>query len=320
MKPLFIFSLPRSGSTLLQRILMAHSKICSTAEPWILLPLVYMYRKEGVLAEYSQATCRQALADLVDNTPGGMTTHHRAIRNFSTSIYKGIAKDTDMYFVDKTPRYYKIIEDIAEIFPDAKYIFLFRNPVHVFASIIETWNERTFTRAWAYKSDLEDGPSYISQGLERLKERAICVRYEELVMQPHLHIQRICDYLDLEYEDHMVSGFEAQEIGGHMGDSTEKGQHDGISSKGMEKWKLVFGDRFRRNLISSYVKKLPSETLEIQGYNKKAILQEIETLPIIRASNPIDIFYLLRAKLVLMTKANLFFEKKNAWTRGVYLS
>lgn len=38
---IFIVSQPRSGSTLLQRILSAHSQICTTSEPWLALPLLW---------------------------------------------------------------------------------------------------------------------------------------------------------------------------------------------------------------------------------------------------------------------------------------
>jgi hypothetical protein len=48
--PLFLLSLPRSGSTLAQRILAAHGGIATTSEPWILLPYLYVrtsYRRVG---------------------------------------------------------------------------------------------------------------------------------------------------------------------------------------------------------------------------------------------------------------------------------
>jgi len=39
MKIAFLISLPRAGSTLLQRLLMAHSGIASCGEPWLALPM-----------------------------------------------------------------------------------------------------------------------------------------------------------------------------------------------------------------------------------------------------------------------------------------
>ena len=63
MQPIFLFSLPRSGSTLAQRIIASHAEIATTAEPWLLLPCLYALRHGGVYAEYSQATAVKAIRD-----------------------------------------------------------------------------------------------------------------------------------------------------------------------------------------------------------------------------------------------------------------
>ena len=36
--PVFVMATPRSGSTLLQRVLTTYDEVGSTAEPWVLLP------------------------------------------------------------------------------------------------------------------------------------------------------------------------------------------------------------------------------------------------------------------------------------------
>ena len=56
-EPLFLFSLPRAGSTLTQRLLAAHPAICSAAEPWILLPLFHALDKAS-FAEYNATAAR----------------------------------------------------------------------------------------------------------------------------------------------------------------------------------------------------------------------------------------------------------------------
>lgn len=319
-KPLFIFSLPRSGSTLLQRMLMSHSKISSVAEPWLLLPLVYMYRSEGLLADYSQTACSQALDDLVTNTKGGMTVYHRAIREYAATVYEAIADEGSEYFLDKTPRYYKVISDVVTIFPDAKFIFLFRNPVHVYASIINTWNDGTFKRLWGNWCDLYEGPILLSKGIEKVNNRALAIRYEDLVREPQVYLENICQYLDIDYEEGMLKSFQTQNTNGRMGDSTGISNYTAVSTASLDKWKEVFGDRFRKNVLLRYVKALPIKALSEQGYDKQLILNEIEDLPVSRKVKFRDIFYFFRAKLVLLTKANLFFNKNQRWTRGKYLS
>jgi Sulfotransferase family len=136
LKPLFIFSLPRSGSTLLQRVLMSHSKISSTAEPWLLLPLLQMLKKEGTVTTYSHQNCQKAMVDIVSNMRGGKPEYNHLLKEFVESIYASTSKDGSVYFLDKTPRYYMIIPEIVELFPEAKFVFLFRNPVHVYASML----------------------------------------------------------------------------------------------------------------------------------------------------------------------------------------
>src|SRR3712207_7451790 len=69
--PLFLFSLPRSGSTLAQRILAAHEPIATASEPWILLPYLYTLREHGVYAEYNHRILVQAVEDFCAVLPGG---------------------------------------------------------------------------------------------------------------------------------------------------------------------------------------------------------------------------------------------------------
>ena len=45
--PVFLLSLPRSGSTLLQRLLAVSPEVATAPEPWFLLPLVQSTRATG---------------------------------------------------------------------------------------------------------------------------------------------------------------------------------------------------------------------------------------------------------------------------------
>ena len=43
------------------------------------------------------------------------------------------------YFLDKTPPYAHFLPELAQTFPEAKFIALWRNPLAVVASIVETF-------------------------------------------------------------------------------------------------------------------------------------------------------------------------------------
>ena len=65
--PIFLLSLPRSGSTLVQRILMSHSKISGISEPHLVLPFVYTMRKKGVVSQYSHHTVYKGIKNTITN-------------------------------------------------------------------------------------------------------------------------------------------------------------------------------------------------------------------------------------------------------------
>ena len=104
MAPIFIISLPRSGSTLLQKILTVHKSINSVSEPWILLPLAGMVKRDLVTAEYGQLTCSMALEDLINTMPRGRDDFNALIADYVRSIYMTVSDmNGTKYFLDKTP-------------------------------------------------------------------------------------------------------------------------------------------------------------------------------------------------------------------------
>ena len=62
---IFLLSLPRSGSTLLQRLISAHEDISSTSECWFLLPLIYMKKRYGTFSEYGSFEAYKSIEDYI---------------------------------------------------------------------------------------------------------------------------------------------------------------------------------------------------------------------------------------------------------------
>ena len=55
------------------------------------------------------------------------------------TLYSQAAEDGASYFLDKTPPYAHFLPELARTFPEAKFIALWRNPLAVVASIVETF-------------------------------------------------------------------------------------------------------------------------------------------------------------------------------------
>jgi hypothetical protein len=110
--PLFLLSLPRSGSTLAQRILAAHEGIATTSEPWILLPYLYTLRDSGIYAEYNHRSMILAIEDFCEMLPGGREDYIAEIRELALRLYDKACPDGTRYFLDKTPRYHLVSDEI----------------------------------------------------------------------------------------------------------------------------------------------------------------------------------------------------------------
>lgn len=273
--PIFIFSLPRSGSTLLQRILMSHKDIASVAEPWLLLPFLYVTKQEGVLSEFSQALSSMAIKDFIDNLPNKENDYYKELNSFVNILYAKQCKNNEIYFLDKTPRYYFIIPEIVKVFPNAKFIFLFRNPVHVMSSMVQTWGNGRLKDLYQHERDLILGPKALSDGYALLKDQAFAIQYEVYVTNPEKYIKELCSYLEIMFDDSMLTSFTDQDIKGRMGDSTGILEYNTISHGSLEKWKTTFNTPFRKKLLYKYIENIDENILSMQGYSKKDILNEI---------------------------------------------
>ena len=87
-RPLFLMSLPRTGSTLVQRVLAAHPGVATASEPWLLLPLLYARREDGIRAEYCHMVAANAIADFAEAREGGTAAFDQRLREFVQGVYQ----------------------------------------------------------------------------------------------------------------------------------------------------------------------------------------------------------------------------------------
>ncbi len=319
--PIFIFSLPRTGSTLLQRILVAHKGISSLAEPHFLLPIVNMTKAEGMISYYSHQSTLKGIEDFVKFLPGGEETFYDRLHRFSIDLYQDLAEEGDFYFVDKTPRYVYIIDEIAKIFPEAKFIFLFRSPIQVYASLMETFCDGKFFKMYRWKNFLHTGFNSLSDSYRKMRSKSVAMKYEEFINNPEDEIKKIFDYLEVERDISVLSSFDLVDLRGASVDPTGTKMYHRIEKGPLVKWHKTFNSRFRKYIVKRYLKQLPESNLEIQGYNRNELFQEIDEFKtnklVTRFSDFTD---LIKSKLVLLFHLNLFFDSKLTWTRNQYLN
>jgi hypothetical protein len=276
--PLFIFSLPRSGSTLLQRILGAHKDIATVTETHILLPLLYALKTKGIYAEYRHEMIVMALEDFCGELPNGVDDYYSEVGNFATNLYKRVAKSGAKYFLDKTPAYNLVIDEIIRLFPHAKFIFLWRNPLSVVASCIESWGRGRWN-LYNSKLDLFEGMANFIGAYQRHQDRVCAVRYEDLLTSPEHELKRLFQYLQLEPDPTVLTRFSAVNLAGRITDLTGTKRYKSISLEPLQKWRPTLSNSVRKLWCRRYLKWIGTERLATMGYDLDSLILELDSLP-----------------------------------------
>ncbi len=275
-KPIFILSISRSGSTLLQRIVAAHDGVSTAPEPWIMLPHAYTLRHRGVDAEYFQDLLATAVQDFCGRLPDGEADYLAGVREFGLGLYEKAAEEGATHFVDKSPPYCLVAEELMRIFPEAKFVFLWRNPLSVIASMIETWGpwRPTFMTA-----DLFVGlPRLVAaRGLDPTRSHAL--RFEDAISGDRDTWQALMRYLEVDFDEDALTRFDEVEIEGRMGDPTGRRAYRALSSDPMEKWKTTLANPVRREWCRRYLRFLGGDRLASMGYDQRLLLADLDALP-----------------------------------------
>ena len=277
-RPLFLFSLPRSGSTLVQRILATHEDIATVSEPWILLPYFYTLRKRGIYAEYNHTSAVLAVEDFCGALPGGREDYVAELRELALRLYARVVRNGERYFLDKTPRYHLISGDVVQAFPDGKHLFLWRNPLAVVASLIETWGDGRWN-LYRHKVDLFDGSEELIRAYERNEGTVHALRYEDLITNPEDTWKAVFRYLELPFDTSVLGRFGDVQLSGRKGDPTGTRMYDRVSREPLEKWRAVLCNPVRKAWCRRYLRWLGPERSAVMGYDLDMLLSELDSLP-----------------------------------------
>ena len=273
---IFLISQPRSGSTMLQLILSGHPDIATTSEPWIALHPFFALKEHGIDARYNARLAREALKEFLTQNRLDETFYNEQVSHFLNAFYqKAMKHQGKKYFLDKTPRYYLIIDELMETFSDASFIFLVRHPVAVLNSIMKTWVKDDYKVLGLFKDDLLLAPRLIVDACKRYSDRSYVLKYEDIVSNPENVLSKICDYLGVDYSNDMLDY-------GKLRPDWKFGDHVGIhkssrpSSDSLRSWEKGFESEQLNLLLYSYLEDLGEDLIEIMGYDYKDIISKIQ--------------------------------------------
>ncbi|NEZ02757.1 tetratricopeptide repeat protein [Wenzhouxiangella sp. XN201] len=187
--PVFVLGMYRSGSTLVEQVLGAHSRVISGGELDLLPRLVMQH-----LQPFPQAAANldaKVAARLAD-------AYHKGLHQHLPDL------DSGQIVTDKRPPNFLFIGLIRRLFPDARVIHTVRNPLDTALSI---YMHHLDPRMAPYACALDSIGHYYLQYRRLMSHWQAAfpgliheVRYDELVADPEPVIRSMLEFLELDWE------------------------------------------------------------------------------------------------------------------------
>lgn len=276
---IFLISLPRSGSTLLQRLLATHSQISTTSESWILLPILYPFTDGEVFAEYDHETCTRAIREFTQASYSDEYNYKKSISDHVVNIFGAIAHNNDQqFFLEKTPRNNLVLDQLLELFPNSKFIFMWRNPVSVASSIVDTFGQGSW-KIRNYEVDLYKGLDNMIRASELNKDRILSIRYEDLILNSQSTCETLFRFIGVNIEQESVNNFYKTSLSGTLGDKSGTSSYRAISEEPLAKWRKTVCNPIRKRWMINYINWIGKDRLQAMGYDYVEIKKDLVITP-----------------------------------------
>lgn len=274
--PIFVVGAPRSGTTLLQRMLRSHPGISSpTGESHFIVPLltntasygdlsireniaVVLRDMHGISADFLETDLHgvkfdiETLADAIHEH--GVHTMPQVIDTLFRINAKGEGKTR---WLDKTPYYILNIPLLAAIYPDAQFVHIIRDGRDAVLSMLE---RNVDIRVFSFYQGARLWKRYVDagrmMGAVLPAERYLEFRFEDMLNDQEGTLRRICAFLGVEFSEKVIDFQKSR-------DPLNKTPllREGIKRDNLEKWRGQMTPRQIRTFES-----IAGSTLAACGY------------------------------------------------------
>jgi len=310
----FLISAPRSGSTLLARMLGSHPEVFAPAEPHLIPPLAHLGLHERVeRAPYDPVITQRGLRAFVRLLPGGEDDYLEALRAATDLLYgRALGASGRRLLLDKTPAYALVLDFLVRLYPRARYIVLTRHPLAVWSSYVDSFFDGDFRGAHQHNPILE---RYVPAIGRFLRERPVPIhwlRYERLVEDPEAELQEICGFLGLDFDPALVeygrARAEPPRTDRALGDPVGVARQSRPTTDSLSKWReSLAGDAERLAQSREILAQLTDADLACWGYPPAELRRELAALPPRRAGpGPLRLTrYALERRLLVALRRNI---------------
>lgn len=235
-QPIFVVGLPRTGTTLVERILSSHSKVESADETFFMQMAIRQTAGVGGISELDESIIRKATSADINTVA----------ENYMKTIAYRLSGSP--MFIDKYPYNYLYLGFIAKAFPQARIVYLRRNPMDTCFALYK----QSFFK-FAYSLD-DLGAYYVAQNKLRqhwcdiLGNRIIEVEYETLVNHQETETRSLLCKLGLDFEKSCIQ-FEQNRAPSATASTLQI--REKIHSRSVNKWKNFESELFPLKMFLS---------------------------------------------------------------------
>lgn len=218
--PIFVVGANRSGTTLIRLLLNAHSNIAVPDE------LTYFGHSIGgvpisqwrtpshdqsayaaFVDDFLQTNCAPLAKDLdLDDVRTTILSVAPNLRVPYQTVLEAWARHHGKdRWGEKTPGNLFYADYVLEMFPDAQFIYVVRDPRAGVASMqnVTFFPDDVVFNALSRRKHWKAGHRYLNSSVPDTQQ--ITVRYEDLVRDPKMTVQRLCEFIDEPFEPGMLS-------------------------------------------------------------------------------------------------------------------
>jgi len=277
---IFLIGAPRSGTTLLARMMGAHSAIYQRSEPHLITPIAHLGFYGSVQkAPYDPVNAAQAIQELVADLPRAEEDYLDALRAYTDTLYGRLLATAPgkRFLLDKTPAYALVLPFLTKLYPKAHYVVLTRHPLAILSSWVESFFDGDYRVALDHNPLLARYVPALARMLREQPVPSVHVRYEELVRDPETHFRRVCDHLGIPFEAEAIAYGERGDAPKGLGDPTGVARHTRPVTSSVSKWAAeIAATPETLALVSKLVDELDPADLETLGYPRTEIIEQLE--------------------------------------------
>ena len=201
-EPIFVLGLPRTGTTLVERILSSHSEVFSAGELQN-----FSAKMVEMINEHWSKTRTDKNFDKSNMIAASLDIDHHLLGQAYINSTRPLTGHTT-HFIDKLPLNYLYIGLIAKSLPNAKIIHLTRHPLDTCYAIYKT----LFKDAYPFSYCLNDLGRYYLAYHKLMKHwhqvlpgKILDVSYDKLVENQLSESRKIIEYCNLEWQEQCLS-------------------------------------------------------------------------------------------------------------------